>query len=154
MIPDGAPYAIYLKHTPQISPLPAAVGDIGAAVGDSKPPAQRAAAIDDPHLSFLRFTPSPYYQGPRWAIRVDRPAVARQLRAISRNSPRLIIRALADRRDARARIGMRAGCAARSFFQFLVGPGENEKVDGVISSVLVHGNGSCPRTVPFLPVLL
>ena len=43
---------------------------------------------------------------------------------------------------------MRAGCAARSFFQFLVGSGENEKVDGVTSSVLVHGNGSCPRHRP------
>ena len=62
MIPDGAPYGIYPKHTPQIPPLPAAVGDIGAASGT----AQRAAAIDDPHRSFLRFTPSAYYQGPCW----------------------------------------------------------------------------------------
>jgi hypothetical protein len=28
---------------------------------------------------------------------------------------------------------MRAGCAASNFFQFLVGYGENEKVDGVIA---------------------
>jgi hypothetical protein len=43
---------------------------------------------------------------------------------------------------------MRAGCAARSFFQFLIGYSEIEKVDDVFSTVgmLVHGNGSCPST--------
>jgi hypothetical protein len=48
---------------------------------------------------------------------------------------------------------MRAGCAASNFFQFVVGYGENEKIDGVISSVgmLIHGNGSCSSIVPFLP---
>jgi len=43
---------------------------------------------------------------------------------------------------------MRAGCTARSFFQFLIGYSEIEKVDDVFSTVgmLVHGNGSCPST--------
>jgi hypothetical protein len=51
---------------------------------------------------------------------------------------------------------MRAGCAASSFFQFLVGYGENEKVGGVISSVemLVHGNGSCPAPSHFTSTAL
>ena len=43
---------------------------------------------------------------------------------------------------------MRASCAARSFFQLLIGYSEIEKVDDVFSNVgmLVHGNGSCPST--------
>ena len=43
---------------------------------------------------------------------------------------------------------MRASCAARSFFQLLIGYSGIEKVDDVFNSVgmLVHGNGFCPST--------
>jgi len=45
---------------------------------------------------------------------------------------------------------MRGGCAASSFFQFLVGYGEHEKVDGVINSVLVHWQRLLPPPFPIL----
>jgi hypothetical protein len=66
-----------------------------------------------------------------------------------------------DRRDARARIGLRPACAASGFFQCLIGYNGNEEflfglVEGVISSVRMvgHGNGSCPQHIPFFQVPL